>query len=167
MATIDSKFGVLLTPDIKIHRRYFNEMVKLIGIQCIYYPVCNDDKYTSVAEFKTHHQAPELVGCIFDEHPTQQTLKKMKWLSELQEGASIIHVPYDLHDIQTGCLFVIPSGLDNADGRLFRVTRMSNIMIYPASIACEIVPEYTDTFRASKFDHSNNNFNILAEEDGY
>lgn len=167
MENVEKRFGVLLTPDIKIHRKYFSELCKLLGIQVIYYAVNPGQKYTSYAELETTHQAPELVGCIFDEHPTQQTLKKLKWLSELQEDASIIHVPYDLHDIQTGCLFVVPSGLDNADGRLFRVTKMSNIMIYPASIACEIVPEYTDTFRANKFDHSNNNFNILAEEDGY
>ena len=167
MENNEKKFGVLLATDIKLHRHYFEEMVKLLGVYVIYYAVNPGQRWTTYAELKTTHQAPELVGCIFNEHPDQRTLKKMGWVSELQEDASIIHVPYDLHDIQVGCLFVIPSGLDNAQGRLFRVVSMSNIMVYPASIACEIVPEYIDTFRDSKYDHSNNDFNVLAEEDGY
>ena len=46
-------------------------------------------------------------------------------------------------DLQVGALFEIPSGLDNGKGRVFRVISMSNIMIYPASITCEIALEYT------------------------
>ena len=86
----------------------------------------------------------EAVGCIFQDHPDQKTLKKMGWVAELQEGSSIIHVPYDLPNLQVGCLFEVPSGLDSAEPRLFRVISMQNIMVYPASIACEIAPEYED-----------------------
>jgi hypothetical protein len=66
----------------------------------------------------------------------------MGWVAELQEGSSIIHVPYDLPNLQVGAIFNIPSGLDNGEGRNFRVISMQNIMIYPASIACEIALEY-------------------------
>jgi hypothetical protein len=41
-------------------------------------------------------------------------------------------------------LFIVPSGLDHADGRVFRVISMKNSMVYPASIACEIAPEWED-----------------------
>jgi hypothetical protein len=68
----------------------------------------------------------------------------MGWVAELQEGSSIIHVPYDLEGLQVGCLFEVPSGIDFAEPRLFRVISMQNIMVYPASIACEIAPEYED-----------------------
>jgi hypothetical protein len=51
-------------------------------------------------------------------------------------------VPYDLPNLQVGALFEVPSGLDNGESRLFRVISMSNIMIYPASITCEIALEY-------------------------
>ncbi len=54
----------------------------------------------------------------------------------------MIHVPYDLEHLEQGALFIIPSGLDNAEGRTFRVINMQNIMVYPASIACEVAPEY-------------------------
>lgn len=167
MQNKDKRFGALITPDIKLHRRWFKEMVKLHGIQVIYYAVNPGCKYTAYTELRTTHQSPILVGCIFDEHPTQQTTRKMGWISELQENSSFIHVPYDLKDIQIGCLFVIPSGIDNAEGRLFRVVRMSTSMIYPASITCEIVPEYTDTCRVSDLVNTDYNFNVLADEDGY
>lgn len=119
------------------------------------------------AELKANYETyPKLVGCIFEEHPTQQTLRKMGWISELQENSSLIHIPYDLENIQQGCLFIVPSGIDNTEGRVFRVIKLSNIMVYPASITCEIIPEYVNTFDQSKFKHSNDNFNLLdIEED--
>lgn len=142
------KYGTLLTPDIRMHRQYFREMVKLIGIRVLYRaPISNDSKYTSYAEMDTQYHKPILVGCIFDEHPTQRTLKKMGWVSELNENSSFIHVDYDL-PLQQGGLFIIPSGLDKGKGRLFRIVRMSNSIVYPASITCEIVPEYIDDFES-------------------
>lgn len=142
------KYGTLLTPDIRMHRQYFREMVKLIGIRVLYRaPKSNDSKYTSYAEMDTQYYKPILVGCIFDEHPTQRTLKKMGWVSELNENSSFIHVDYDL-PLQQGGLFIIPSGLDKGKGRLFRIVRMSNSIVYPASITCEIVPEYIDDFES-------------------
>ena len=56
----------------------------------------------------------------------------------------MIHVPYDLPNLEVGALFIVPSGLDNAVGRVFRVISMQNIMVYPASITCEIAPEWED-----------------------
>ena len=91
-------------------------------------------------------------------------MKKLGWVAELQDGVSIISVPYDLPGVQVGALVIIPSGLDNAEGRLFRITQMSNIMIYPASITCQIVPEYQDDFDTGLYDHSKSDFNLLKQE---
>lgn len=162
---IKNKYGLLLNGDIKLHRQWFKEMVKLHGINVIYRAVKPGMKWTSYAELDTNFESPTLEGCIFDEHPTQQTLKRMGWVSELQESSSIIHVRYDLPQLQVGCLFIIPSGLDNAKGRLFRVVKMTNGMIYPASITCELVPEYENTFHESLHDHTYTSFNLLEEED--
>ena len=98
--------------------------------------------YDKYADLQTGYKPEILVGCLFEEHPDQKSLKKAGWVAELQEGSSIIHVPYDLPDLQAGALFEVPSGLDNGKGRLFRVISLSNIMIYPASISCEIALEY-------------------------
>ena len=92
-------------------------------------------------------------------------MKKLGWATELDKGNSIIHVPYDLVKLQDGALFIIPSALDKAEGRLFRVIDMSTISIYPASIACEIGPVWKNTFEKSQHDHHDNNFNLLADDD--
>lgn len=163
----ENKFGSLLTPDIKLHRKYFDEMVRLIGIQIIYRAVRKDKHWTVYSEIENNFESPMLIGCIFSEHPDQKTMKKMGWVSELQENASIIHVAYDTPNIQVGCLFIVPSGLDDGKGRSFRCVRMSNSMIYPSSIACEIVPEYEDTYIDSNNNFEHSSFNLLNKEEGY
>ncbi len=142
----NQKYGTLLTPDIRINRQYFREMCKLLGIRVLYRAPKVDKKYTTYREIEANYEPPILTGCIFDEHPTQQTLKKMGWVSELGENSSFIHVDYDLPGLQQGALFIIPSGLDDGKGRLFRVVKMVNEIVYPSSMTCEIVPEYTDNF---------------------
>ena len=161
------KYGQLLTPDIKLHRQYFNEMVKLLGIQVQYRAPRKDKHWTMYSEIESNYEAPVMVGCIFDDHPTQQTLKKMGWIAELQQNAYIIHVAYDLPNIPQGALFIIPSGLDGADGRLFRVTRLTNSIVYPASISCEIVPEYYNEFNDNAYEHSHDSLNLLVEEENH
>jgi hypothetical protein len=80
--------------------------------------------------------------------------------------SSIIHVDYDLPGLQQGAMFVIPSGLDDGKGRLFRVVRLTNSIVYPASIACELVPEYQDNFiPETNYDYENTSFNLLNRED--
>lgn len=142
------KYGQLLTPDIRIHRQFFREMVKLLGIRVLYRAPKIDKSYTTHREIESNYEEPILIGCIFDEHPTQQTLKKIGWVSELNENSSFIHVDYDLPGLQQGALFIVPSGLDDGQGRVFRVVKMVTEIVYPSSITCEIVPEYEDDFES-------------------
>jgi hypothetical protein len=157
-------YGLLLNQNIKLHRIYFKQMVKLLGINCQYRAPMNNKTFDKLGDLETDYYPAETVGCIFQDHPDQKTLKKMGWVAELQEGASIIHVPYDLKGLEVGALFTVPSGLDNAEGRVFRVISMQNIMVYPASIACEIAPEYLDTDElVLTQDFSKTNFNVLVD----
>lgn len=135
-------YGILISPDIKLHRMWFKQMLALHGINCKYRAPINNKEYDIHGDLQTGYKPEILVGCLFEEHPNQKSLKKAGWVAELQEGSSMIHVPYDLPDLQVGALFEVPSGLDKGKGRTFRVISMSNIMIYPASIACEIALEY-------------------------
>ena len=160
-------YGLLIKPGIKLHRKWFKQMVKLIGINCLYRAPLPGKTHDLHGDLDARYELPEVVGCIFQDHPDQKTLKKMGWVAELQEGSSIIHVPYDLHGLQEGALFKLPSGLDNAEGRWFRVISMSNIMVYPAAIACEIAPEYFDNATASTTkDFTSTNFNVLVDYEG-
>lgn len=78
---------------------------------------------------------------------------------------AVIHLPYDLHDLQVGCLIDIPSAFDGAPARTFRIVEISAIQIYPASVACKVVPEYETTLEKDETEFfENSNFNLLNEE---
>lgn len=142
MSDIKTDYGLLITKDIKLHRTWFKQMTALHGINCKYRAPLPNKTYDIHGDLQTGYAPEILVGCIFEEHPDQKSLKKAGWVAELQENSSMIHVPYDLPNLQVGALFEVPSGLDNGESRTFRVISMSNIMIYPASITCEIALEY-------------------------
>ena len=158
--------GLLLREkNIKLQRHYFKETVKLIGIQCIYRAPIENKTWDGWGELTAYYQPPQIVGCLFFEHPDQKTLKKKGWVAELQENSSLIEVPYDLKDLEVGALFIIPSGLDDAKGRVFKVISMQNIAVFPVSITCEIAPVYESTFDRQQMQHEDNNMNILLEDD--
>lgn len=161
----ESNFGLLLTPDIKLHRKWFVDMTKLLGIKVIHRAPRPSKHYTTFTEIESNYEKPEVVGCIFEEHPNQKTMKKLGWDSELQTEESIISVPYDLEGVQVGSLFIVPSGIDNTKGRLFRVTEMSVGIIYPASITCRLVPEWEDNYSPTMNEYNKTSFNLLNNED--
>jgi hypothetical protein len=163
---MNNAYGLLINKqDILLHRSYFNELVMMLGVQVKHRAPRPDKHYTTYAEVQSNYFEPEVVGCIFNDHPDRKTMKKLGWNAELNTEAIIISVPYDLNGIQKDSLFYLPSAFDNTSDRLFRVTELSSIMIYPASITCRVVPEYTNTFSANLHDHSNNSFNLLRTED--
>ena len=163
---MNSPYGLLFNKeDILLQRAYFNEMVTMIGVQVKHLAPRKDKHYTTYAEIKANYNDPEVVGCIFDEHPDQRTMKKLGWNAELTTDFSIISVPYDLEGLQQGSLFYLPSAFDNTKERLFRVVELSSIMIYPASLTCKLALEYENTFSENLFDHKLNSFNLLRDEE--
>lgn len=160
--------GILLNAhDIKLHRQYFNEMVKLLGVQVLYRPVKEGSKtYNGYGELDAFYDAPLLVGCIFEEHPNPKTMRKLGWNSELEENLSIIHLPYDLERLQRGNIVIVPSPIDHTQGRVFRIEEMSSIMVYPSAITCKIGPIFESTIQGDERDYSSSNFNLLAVDEG-
>ena len=163
---LQGSYGLLLNEkNIKLQRKYFIEMCRLIGANVVYRAPRPDKHWTTYAEIDSNYYEPTLVGCIFNEFPDQQTMKKLGWNAELDDNVSIISVPYDTENLQVGALFIIPSAIDNAKGRLFRVTKMSTVMIYPASVTCQLVPEYEDTYSKANEIFKVSSFNLLNRED--
>lgn len=161
-----NQHGLLINEDIKLHRHYFKEMVRLLGINCTYYELLPGKQYDRYGDLLANYKEGVQVGVIFEQHPDQKTLTKRGWVSELQTESSLIHVPYDLPGIQVGTLFSISSGIDGAEPRMFRVINMQNIMIYPASIACEIAPEYFDRDEQVQItDFSKEDFTLLIDNE--
>lgn len=160
--------GILLNKrDIELHRGWFKQMTKLIGMNVLHRsPKDSSKRWNGHGELESFYNDPVLVGCIYEEHPKVKTMKKLGWDAELQESVSVIHVPYDLANVQVGSLFIIPSAIDNTKGRVFRVIAMSTTQIYPASIACEIAPEWENSLERSQVsDFSKSNFNVLNDEE--
>ena len=83
----------------------------------------------------------------------------------MQDQLTVISVPYDLENLQIGCLFEIPSAYDNTPGRKFRVVEMYTIPIYPASITCRLALEYeSQVSQADTKMFVNTDFNLLKQE---
>ena len=158
--------GLLLDEKaIKLHRQYFKQFLRLHGVNVQYRSPRDSSKtYNGYGELDTLYNQPIQISCIWDEHPQQKTMKMLGWNAELIDNNVLVHVPYDTPGLQAGCLLTIPSGLDNAPPRVFKVLRLSNIAIYPASVTCELGPILEDTSPKSQvIDYSKSNFNLLAD----
>lgn len=163
----DFDTGLLLNKhNITLHRQYFEQMVKLLGIKAGYrVPIDATKTYNGYGELDTYYHGKEIIGCIYDEHPTQKSMRKFGWNSELSDQSVVIHVPYNLHDLQAGCIFELPAGVDGGQPRWFKIIRMSNISVYPVSIACELGPLYqTTTEEETVREFKQSNFNLLNDE---
>ena len=162
---MNNSYGLLLDEqNIKLQRKYFQEMVRLLGVYVIYRAPKKDKHWTTYWEIESNYQPPISLGCIFNEHPDQKSLKKMGWMSELQEQESLISVGYDTPDLQVGSLIIVPSSFDNTQGRLFRIVKMSNIMIYPASITCVCVPEFETNMDKQWLENEMESIQLVVEE---
>ena len=161
------KYGILLNKDAKLHRKYFEELLRLQGILIrIKTPKDSSKTYTLNGELIGNYGDWYDTGCIFDEHPNQKTMRKLGWFVEGDTDSSLISLPYDTPNLQQGTLVSIPSGLDDGQNRTFRIVEMSNIMVYPASITCKIVPEWEDTMTlAETHNYTKSSYNSVKEVD--
>ena len=164
----NSDTGILISKkNVELQRFYFKQAVKLIGIQVKYRAPREDKKYNGYGELDTYFYEPLNTGVIFEEHPNIWTMRKLGWDVELQEGETLVHVPYDLPKLERGGILEVPSGLDNTSPKRFRILRMRASMVYPSEIVCHIAPLFTSTYSNTQQEHKDNNFNLLKhpEED--
>lgn len=157
--------SLLIEKNIKLQRFYFKQLLKLRGIKVLFRaPRPELKEYNTYGELDARYYPAVETLCIYDEHPTQKTMKKLGWDSQLNDTTTLIHVPYDLEGVQAGALFIIPSGLDNAPPSTFRVARMSSIAVFPSCITCELAPEWGNNMNKSQIvDFEKSNFNVLFD----
>ena len=114
----NGQFGILFNDDLKIQREYFKEACRLIGMPNVIYKAPLPGKtFDTHGDLDADYFPGEEIGCMFHEHPDQKTMKKVGWVAELQEGSSLIEVPWDTPHLQVGSLFLIPAGIDFAEPR--------------------------------------------------
>lgn len=72
---MNNDYGLLINSNIKIHRDYFKQMLKLLGINVIYRAPKDNKSWTTYGEIDTNYKEPFVTGCIFDQHPDIKTMK--------------------------------------------------------------------------------------------
>lgn len=142
--------GFLLNGNnLKLHRKYFENVVRLSGINIQYQAPAEDAHYDTSGDLWSKYWEPITIGCLFNDNPDQKTMKKLGWNAELDSETRLVTVAYDTPKLCAGALFTLPAAIDGAPGRVFRVIRMSTSAIYPSSVTCELAPEYNSIFDTS------------------
>lgn len=164
--TSRNSYGILINSDALLHRQWFEEMVRLHGEGALYeYPI--NGKYNQNGEFVCdNYSPPTQVGVIYEQRPKLKTTKLLHWNSQLQDEASLVHIPYNTENLMLNGRVIMPSPYDASKGDVFRIVEMSAVSaIYPDAISCAIVPVWADKFDKSQFDYTNSTLNLLFEEE--
>lgn len=159
--------GLLVDDDAKIFRGFFKEMAKLRGIRCKYQYVLPGKDYTIYSELKATYSEEVLADIVFEEMPTQRTLRRHGWFSEDKKDDTpyIAHVSFDLPYLQKGCLFWVPSGATGVH-KPFRVEDISTVIEFPASLTVKLAPYIQDKNHSSVDSYQSSNTNYLRTEEG-
>ena len=75
---MNSNYGFLIDEkDLLLQRKYFEEMAAAIGVKVLHRAPRPGKTYTNYGEIDSCYYEPELVACIFDEHPNPRTMKNL------------------------------------------------------------------------------------------
>ena len=130
----------LIKRDALMFRKYFQEMLRKYGIDCSYFAVKEGTaEYNVNGEFSAEYENPMGTQVLFDQVPKISTLKKLGWNTATDDSQPLVHVDYDLPNLQVGCLFSIEDPLRPGKGKLFRITKMSIGIIYPMCVTAQVV----------------------------
>lgn len=160
--------GQLIGNDSTLLRKMFKEVAKLLGVECLYCEIKDSTKkYDVHGGLEGYYKDPIPMDIIFEENPRQKTLKRLGWFSEDSENKPIIaQLPYDAPGLQRGCLLLIPAAI-NGEYKPFRITEISNGIVYPDSFYVKLAPEFEmrNPDMLDK-DYDENSFNYLSGDDG-
>lgn len=134
--------GLLNRQDARIFRRYFSEMVKLIG-QSVGYQYVVEQKYTIHSEDNSTLSTPIRIDILFDENPQIDTLNRLGWVSELNEQKPIvINMPYNTPNLTINARVIIESVDGIERPRVFRITKIVSDLEFPDAYTCALVPVF-------------------------
>lgn len=132
--------GLLNREDSRIFRKYFKEMVKLIG-QSVGYQYIVERKYTIHSEDNSKLSVPVRIDVLFDENPTVDTLNRLGWVSELNEQKPIVvNMPYDTPNLSVNARLLIESVDGTPRPRVFKITQIESDLEFPDAYTCAAVP---------------------------
>ena len=130
----------ILQNDLTIYRQWASEELDLYGVSAEYYQLKPNHSWTVAGELAANYFDPRPIKLFFDQVPKISTLKKLGWVTELDQQASLVNILFTTPGIAVGCLFNIKDPLTPDSGRLFRVTKLQTGILYPSYVTCQIVP---------------------------
>lgn len=130
----------LIQSDALIHRKYFKEVLDAYGVPSLYFQCKPKKDYNSSGELSSRYYDPQKTKVLFEQVPQMRTLKKLGWVTELDQQQPIVHLWYDLPGIEVGCLLKVKDPFTKSSGRFFRLSKLSGIgIIYPVGLTAQIV----------------------------
>lgn len=135
----------LLQNDLEIMRRQMDEALELYGLAARYYQLKDKKaRFTTAGELSSRYFDPVDTRVIFEQAPKVTTLKKLGWVTELDQASQLLHASFNLPGISFGALFEIRDPLNQTSGRFFRVTKLQVGILFPSFVTCQIVPVVND-----------------------
>lgn len=132
--------SMLVRNDTLLQRKYFKEMVRLVGISCAYQWVTKQE-YTIHSEKNFEYSQPIRMDIILDENPTIETLNTYGWLSELGDTLPIIaHIPFNTPNLKVGCRITLATIKGTDRPRIFEITKIGSNLEYPDSYTVALAP---------------------------
>lgn len=143
--------GLLNRQDAKIFRRYFSEMVKLIG-QSVGYQYVIKQELSIHSEDNSKLSAPIRIDILFDENPQIDTLTRLGWVSELNSQKPIvINMPYNTPNLTVNARVIIESVDGTPRPRVFKITQIVSDLEFPDAYTCAIVPVYDQYIQKNQY----------------
>ena len=156
--------GLLNRADSTIFRRYFNEMVKLIG-QSVGYQYIVEREMTIHSEDNSKLSSPIRLDVLFDENPTVDTLNALGWTSELNSQQPIVvNMPYNTPNLTVNARLTIESVDGVSRPRVFKITKIASDLEFPDAFTCAIVPVF-DQYK-QKNQYTLVNTEKISQEEG-
>jgi len=134
---------LIVDEEVQMLREMYDEGLEMQGVPVQYqYPLKND--YNLYGE-QAADAFSELIDtfCGVEAQPKIATLKKLGWVVEnSSELPFLLHVSFNLPEIQKGSKFFFAGLHTGLPTREFVVERMSMEFQVPDHIICEVIPQY-------------------------
>lgn len=136
-----------LTPrnrEIELHRRMFNEKVKLVGISGLFYPVQDYNQSIKKDYDRIIYGEPREISFIFDGMPSIRTLRAFNWYVEDEEILPCLaFIPWYYEDeplqVTEGSILELIDPISK-EGRKFLISQVNANAYYMINYVVKLVP---------------------------
>ena len=135
--------SILVKDDSLLLRGQAKEMMRLIGVNCLYQWV-EEPNLTIHSEDNSKLSTAIRIDILLDEHPTIHTMNRLGWMSEVNEETKpiIATLPYDIPNLTVNARITLESVDGVARPRVFKITKIVSDFEYPDTFTVALVPVF-------------------------